>query len=188
MSLRKPEIRISAEEYLESERDQSVRHEYLDGIVYAMAGASDRHNLISGALYSKLLIHAGEGPCQVFISDMKVKVDESLYYYPDVMVSCDPSGGDPYFRTQPVLLVEVASPATERIDRHEKLVAYKRIASLQEYVLIAQDRMFVELHRRTGDQWNVFAFTQPDDIISIDAVGLTLSLQDIYRNVRFDQQ
>lgn len=188
MSLRKPNFRISVEEYLESEKDVTVRHEYLDGIVYAMSGASDRHNLIAGAFYAQLLNHTGGGPCQAFIADMKVKVDQSLYYYPDVMVSCDPPGGDAYYRTQPILLVEVSSPNTERIDRHEKLTAYRRIPSLREYVLVSQDQMFVEVHRRIGDDWETQAFTQPGDAVNLVSVGLVLSLQDIYRHVRFDPQ
>jgi Uma2 family endonuclease len=118
---------------------------------------------------------------------MKVKVAEDLYYYPDVVVTCDPPGGDPYFRTQPRLIVEVISPSTARTDRHEKLVAYRGLPTLQEYVLVMQDEMLIEIHRRQNDgQWGIETFTQPEEVIHFASVGLSCSLADIYRNVRWD--
>lgn len=183
MSLRKSAQHVSVAEYLAGEKDSPVRHEYVHGQVYAMAGASDRHNLIAGTVYSRLLDHTARGPCQTFVSDMKVMVDSSLYYYPDVVVSCDPPGGDPYFRTQPVLIIEVTSPNTHRTDYQEKLAAYKRIPSLREYVLIAQDQVLVEIFRRdAGDRWTVEELTEPDQQLRFESVGLSMSLADVYRN------
>jgi Uma2 family endonuclease len=186
MSLRKPETRLSVAEYLEGEKDSPVRHEYVEGYVYAMAGASDRHNRISLNIASRLNDLLGEGPCEVFMADMKVMASPEIYYYPDVMVSCDPPGGDAYSRAQPVLLIEVTSPNTHRADHHEKLLAYKRIASLREYALIAQDQMLVEVHRRQeGDHWDQEVLNQPDEQLRFESVGLNLSLAEVYRNVRF---
>jgi Uma2 family endonuclease len=185
MSLQKPQPYISVAEYLEREKDSPVRHEYVDGQIYAMAGTSARHNRIALNLASRLDDHLNGGPCEVFIADMKVSVDPMVYYYPDVVVTCDPPGGDPYVRTQPRLLIEVVSPSTERIDRHEKLFAYRRIPSLQEYVLVLQDRMQVEVYRRQGEEWPRQMCTQPDDRVHFASVGLTLSVSEIYRNVRW---
>jgi Uma2 family endonuclease len=185
MSVHNPQSYISIAEYLEREKDSPVRHEYVDGQIYAMAGASARHNRIALNLASRLSDHLNGGPCEVFIADMKVSVDPVVYYYPDVVVTCDPPGGDPYVRTQPHLLIEVVSPSTERIDRHEKLFAYRRIPSLQEYVLVLQDRMQVEVYRQQDEEWPREIFTQPEDHVHFAAVGLTLSVSEIYRNVRW---
>jgi Uma2 family endonuclease len=187
MSLRRKASQVSVAEYLAGEKDSPVRHEYVDGQVYAMAGASDRHNRIAGNLYARLSTHLGDGPCEPFISDMKVKVAANLYYYPDVMVSCDGPGSDAYVRSEPRLIIEVISPSTERTDRHEKMTAYKQAASLQEYALVMQDRMQVELHRRQADgQWSSETFSQPDAEVQFNSVGLSLSVSEIYRNVRWE--
>ena len=186
MSVQKPQFYIGVAEYLESEKDSPVRHEYVDGQMYAMAGASDRHNRIALNLASRLNDHLNGGPCEVFIADMKVIVDPVVYYYPDVVVTCDPPGGDPYVRTQPHLIIEVVSPSTERTDRHEKAFAYRCVPSLQEYVLVLQDRMQVEVYRRqSGDEWPREIFTQPEELVHFASVGLTLRVSDMYRNVRW---
>ena len=187
MSLRKPIDRISVDEYLEGEKESPIRHEYVDGHVFAMAGASDRHNLIAGTVYAQLLDLLSPGPSRAFISDMKVRVEPSIYYYPDVVVACDPPGGDHYTRQQPVLIIEVTSPSTQRADRFEKLPAYKRIACLVECVLISQVQMFVELHRRVGGEWQTELLTRPDDQLRLQSVGLSMTLSAIYRNVEFDE-
>jgi Uma2 family endonuclease len=186
MSGQQPQSSISIAAYLASEKDSPVRHEYVDGQLYAKAGASDRHNRMALNLASRLDGHLNGGPCDVFIADMKVIVDPAVYYYPDVVVTCDPPGGDPYMRTQPHLLIEVVSPSTERIDRHEKAFAYRRVPSLQEYVLVLQDRMQVEVYRRqSGDEWTREIFTQPEELVHFASVGLTLRVSDLYRNVRW---
>jgi len=187
MSLPKESLSLSVGEYLEGERDSEVRHEYVSGQAYAMAGASARHNRIALNIAGRLNDLLADGECEAFMADMKVRVAPDLFYYPDVVVTCDPPGGDPYFRTEPRLVVEVLSPTTQRTDRHEKLAAYKGCPSLQEYALVSQDGMAVELHRRVGDGWLTELFTEPGDRCAFDSVGLTLALNDIYRNVRFDE-
>ena len=184
----KPQFYTSVAEYLAREKDNPVRHEYVDGQVYAMAGASDRHNRLALNLASRLNDHLNGGPCEVFIADMKVIVDPLVYYYPDVVVTCDPPGGDPYVRTQPHLIIEVVSPSTERIDRHEKLFAYRRVPSVQEYVLVLQDRIQVEVYRRQSeDEWSREIFVQPEEYVHFASVDFTLSVSDIYRNVRWSE-
>jgi Uma2 family endonuclease len=187
MSLPKEKSTLSIEEYLEGERDGEVRHEYVAGQAYAMAGASARHNRIALNIAGRLNDLLADGECETFMADMKVRVAPDLFYYPDVVVTCDPPGADPYFRTEPRLVVEVLSPSTERADRREKLVAYQGCPSLQEYVLVSQEGMLVELHRRTADGWHTEVFDGAEDRVTFDSVALTLTLADIYRNVRFDE-
>lgn len=187
MSLPKERFNLTVADYLAGERDGAVRHEYVGGQAYAMAGASARHNRIAGNIFARLSDHLDGAECEPFISDMKIRVAEELFYYPDVVVTCDRPGGDAYFRTAPRLIIEVLSPTTERIDRHEKLSAYRNCPSVQEYALVSQEGMRVELHRRSNDEWKTIFFTELDEQCAFESVGLTLSLSDIYRNVRFDE-
>jgi Uma2 family endonuclease len=188
MSRRKPKIQVTVAEYLWGERESTVRHEYVGGEVYAMAGASDRHNRIALNIASRLNDHMAGGPCEVFISDMKIRVAPEVFYYPDVVVTCDAVGADAYFRTEPRLIVEVISPTTERIDRHEKMTAYKAVASLQEYLLVSQDEMRVEVHRRTGTEWEVSAYTGAQEQLRLESAALSVSVADIYRHVRLPEE
>ena len=185
MSAKRQLRRLSVTEYLEAEKDSSVRHEYIDGQIYSMAGASDRHNRIAGNFYNRLDDHLGDGPCEPFISDMKVWVSESLFYYPDVVVACDGPAADPYYRKQPRLIIEVSSPGTERIDRSEKLLAYKQIKSLKEYVIVSQDRVQIEVFSRgRGDRWSWRLLTELGDELRLDSAGLTLTVSQVYRRVK----
>jgi Uma2 family endonuclease len=187
MSQRKPRTYISVADYLAGERDSAVRHEYVQGEVYAMAGASDRHNRIALNIASRLNAHVGSGPCEAFMSDMKIKVAPEVFYYPDVVVTCDPAGGNAYFRTEPRLIVEVISPSTERIDRHEKMAAYKDVPSLQEYVLVMQDEMRVEIYSRKDTEWEASIFTGAEEQLQFASVALAMSVAEIYRNVRLPE-
>lgn len=172
---------LTAEEYLEGELHSDVKHELVGGQAYAMVGASSGHNWIAGRLHAALLAHLTR-PCRVFMSDMKVRVDED-FYYPDVAVTCEPVDAKAYFITEPLLIVEVLSDSTERTDRHEKRLAYQRLESLKEYVLVAQDRMQVEVYRRVdGKDWEVERFDERDDL-RLESVDLTLPLTDIYQDV-----
>ncbi|OLE51576.1 MAG: hypothetical protein AUG51_22620 [Acidobacteria bacterium 13_1_20CM_3_53_8] len=188
MSLPSERFILSVADYLTGERDGAVRHEYVSGQAYAMAGASARHNRIALNIAARLNSHLADDDCEAFMADMKIRVAPDLFYYPDVVVTCDKPGSDPYFRTEPRLIIEVLSPTTERIDRHEKLAAYKNCPSVQEYALISQEGMMVELHRRTVGEWQAEIFTEANDQCAFESVGLTMSLGDIYRNVRFDER
>jgi Uma2 family endonuclease len=189
MSVPKKLQRLSVAEYLEAEKDSLVRHEFIDGQIYAMAGASDRHNRIAGNFYNRLDDHLGDGPCEPFISDMKVWVSETVYYYPDVVVACDGPGADEYYRKQPRLIIEVSSPGTERIDRSEKLLAYKQVKSLKEYVIVSQDRVRIEVFRRgRGDRWSWKLLTELSDELRLESVHLKLTVAEVYRRVKFPQR
>jgi Uma2 family endonuclease len=179
-----PKARISEQEYLATERDGLVRHEYIDGEVHAMAGASDRHGLIVSALVYALKPHARRNACQLFSSDMKLKLNLSgkiVFYYPDLVLACDADDNDPYYRTAPKLVIEVLSESTERIDRREKLLSYIRIDSLVEYVIVEQARRSVEIYRRRND-WLPDTVEETGEV-KLDSLDCTLTLDDIYADL-----
>ncbi len=176
-------FQVNRDDYLAFEQASSVRHEFLDGVVYAMSGGTDAHNLVAGALYSTLFQRL-TSPCQAFISDMKLRIATEVaetFYYPDVMVSCAETDRDPLWREQPVFLAEVLSPSTQRIDRHEKLIAYRQIASLQDYAMLAQDTPQIELFSRAND-WRP-VLLQVEVNIDIKSLGFTMPVRDLYRRL-----
>lgn len=179
--------RLSEQDYLLGELSSEIRHEYVDGEVYAMAGAGEAHNLIALNIASKLREFVRGGPCRVFISDMKLHVKTwKAYYYPDVMVTCDPADSQSHFKEQPVLVVEVLSPSTESTDRREKMLAYRTLSSLREYVLIAVDKRQVEIYRRDEqDEWQL-AVTSDGEFLSLTSVACHLTLDQIYEDVKLD--
>lgn len=174
---------ITPQEYLEGELRSEVRHEYVDGQVYAMVGASDRHGLIVNAVAFALTPKAREHRCQLFTSDMKVRLDfagQEVYYYPDLLLVCDNSDRATYYRECPCLIVEVLSESTERTDRREKLLAYQQLPSLEAYLLVAQDARRVEVFRRaTG--WRHELHTE--GAIDLPCLGSALALDDVYLDV-----
>ena len=176
-----PQAHTSIEDYLEGEQGGDIKHEYLAGQVVAMGGASDKHGLIAGSLYAALLPAARRKHCQLFIADMKVRVDHdtgSYFYYPDLLLTCDPDDKEsPYYRRHPCLLVEVLSPSTERIDRREKLFAYQTIPSLREYLLVDPDRRCVEVYR-FGETVRHETFTEGG--FWLDCLGAEITLDDVY--------
>ena len=177
--------RISVADYLEGEKDGEARHEYVGGHVYAMTGASARHGLIVNALAFALTPAARRRQCQLFTNDMKVHVrqaGEDAFYYPDLVLACDPEDRATYHRERPCLIVEVLSEGTERIDRREKLFAYTAgLSSLREYVLVAQDRPQVEVYRRHETDWAHETHTEGH--IHLDCLDLDLSVESIYEDV-----
>ena len=181
--------RLSEQEYLLGELTSEIRHEYVDGEVYAMAGAGEAHNLIALNVASKLRDFARGGPCRVFISDMKLHVQTwKAYYYPDILVTCDPTDSHSHFKERPSLVVEVLSPSTESTDRREKMLAYRTLSSLKEYVLVATEKRLVEIYRRDGnDEWQLAAVSQ-DQSLLLESVGVSLTLDEIYEDVRLDAQ
>lgn len=180
---------ITANEYLEAEKTTEVRYEYVNGYVYAMGGASRRHNLLTSTLSRLLGNHLQGTGCQVFVSDMKVRAggkNDTMFFYPDVMVACSHSSDeipkDPYVEEAPRLIIEVLSPSTEQHDRLGKLAAYTQIASLEEYLLVDQQDMQVDLYRRSGEQWQLTHLKNGDQLV-LAAIGLELPVADIYQEV-----
>jgi Uma2 family endonuclease len=174
---------ISADEYLEGERRAEVRHEYVDGRVYAMAGASDDHNRIAGNIFAELRERLRGQRCEPFINDMKVKIPPAfadVYYYPNVLVACDPTDNARYFRERPTVIIEVLSPETERTDRREKAIAYRQIATVEAYVLVEQERMAVTILRRTEPGWQSEVIDAPGSILKLPGIGVEISLERFY--------
>ncbi|CAK0773021.1 Uma2 family endonuclease [Gammaproteobacteria bacterium] len=175
---------ISEKDYLEGEKVSRVKHEYVDGQVYAMAGASKNHQRIITLLSRRLSECFDNTSCEVFTSDIKIHVD-GKYFYPDVVVVCDPDGDDdPYFTKSPRMIVEVLSGSTRKQDRTFKRYIYQIIPSLEEYVLIEQDFVQIELCRKSENWMPGFYFLGDD--ITFASVGLTLPVAEIYQRVEND--
>ena len=174
---------ISPDEYLEGERSAEVRHEYVDGRVYAMAGASDDHNRIAGNIFAELRQNLRGHRCEPFINDMKVKIPPAfadVYYYPDVLVACDPTDNARYFRERPTVIIEVLSTETERTDRREKAIAYRQIPTVEAYVLIEQERMAATILCRIEPGWQSEVIEGPGSILKLPGIGVEIPLERIY--------
>ena len=186
MNLAARHVYMPAGEYLEGEPKSTIRHEYIAGTVYAMAGAGERHNRIAGNLFFHLRAASRGTPCGVFINDMKLRIDDSdSFYYPDVMVTCDPADTQSLFKQLPCVLAEVLSPSTETIDQREKLLAYRKLPTLRHYLLVSQDQRWVQWHvRNEQGQWEVFDVKDPHTLqLTCPGIEVTLSLDDIYEDV-----
>ena len=171
---------ISEEEYLQGELSSEVKHELIDGRVYAMAGASANHERISVNVLAEIRSHLKSSPCEPFGSDMKLKVD-SNFFYPDVIVDCNFDESQPFYTETPVIIVEVLSKSTRKTDETIKRVAYLNIPSLQEYVIIEQDIVDIEVVRRS-EGWQPKHYFLGDEVI-FESIDLTLSVEEIYHRV-----
>ena len=179
----KQEEWLSEEAYLQGELLSETKHEYIDGAVYAMAGASKNHERITTNISGELWTQLKNTPCEPFSSDIKVKVG-SKFFYPDVMVVCKDDSGNDYYTENPVIIVEVLSKSTRRMDETAKKFAYQTLPTLKEYVLIEQDFVDVEVCRRSEGWVSRHYFL--GDSVTLDSVGLTLSVADIYQRVEND--
>jgi Uma2 family endonuclease len=182
---------ISPEEYLKRERQAEYKSEYLNGEIFAMTGASRKHNLIEGNIFGELRQQLKGRACEVYLGDMRFKVSfNGLYTYPDVVVVC----GEPIFEDDtvdtllnPTVLVEVLSPSTERYDRIAKTTYYRTLDSLTEHLLVAQDEVRLEQCVKQEDgQWLVYYYTSLDSSAELASIGCSLALRDIYDKVTID--
>jgi len=179
---------ITPEEYLQLELQRDVKHEYIDGYAYAMAGASDSHVTVSGNLFALLRNHVRGSGCRVFISDMKARIEQlNRYYYPDVMVTCDERDrGNTTEKKFPCLIVEVLSDSTEVFDRGDKFADYQVLESLQEYVLINVKRQRVECFRRQKEGlWLLQFYTSQDKYFQLQSVDFAAEMSALYEDVVF---
>ena len=176
---------VPVEDYLASEETSDVRHEYLGGMVYAMAGATRPHNAIAGNLYFHLRQHLKGGPCKIYMSDIRVNFkirEDEYYYYPDIVVTCEPRDTHERFVRFPKLIVEVSSPSTQRIDRREKFLAYTTMESLEEYVLVPQtDSGFTVFRRANG--WRAEKISGDDADLTLGSLPVTWPRAVIYEGV-----
>ena len=186
MSLPAPQPFFDAQAYLAWEAEQSTKHEYHDGEVFAMAGASDAHVTVALNIAMALRNHLRGSPCSVFISDMKLRVEEdNAFFYPDIFVTCAESDrGQSHSKSAPVLVVEVLSPATSAYDRGAKFAAYRKLPTLREYALIDPERLSLDLFRRDGDskRW-VLHPIEAGGHVEWASVGLQVPLEALYEDV-----
>jgi Uma2 family endonuclease len=182
-------LQRSVEEYLESEASSIVRHEFLNGTLHEMAGASRNHNRLVRRIERLLNDQFGNGPCEAWNSDIKLRIRTSLsefFYYPDVMVGCDPADNDHYYLESPSILFEVLSPLTEQIDRREKLLAYQAIPSLEHYVIVSQTERQAEWLRREGNSWTVSVLSDPADGLEFSRQNAALTIGEVYEGITFE--
>jgi Uma2 family endonuclease len=170
--------RISIEEYLAGELISEVKHEYEDGYVYAMAGTSKNHQSVASNVLGEIRQHLKTTRCRPFGTDVKIKVGNK-FYYPDMMVVCEDKSNNPYYTDSPVLIVEVLSDSTRQRDKTLKKMAYQSLPSLQEYVLIEQDFVDVEVCRRSA-QWQSQHYLLGDEVW-FESIGFKLPVEEIYR-------
>lgn len=181
MPLAKQHTFLSIEDFLAGEQVSEVRHEYVDGVAYAMAGGSVNHNLLSGNVYRLLGNHLENRSCTPFTADMLVRTTQTRFRYPDVAVFCDEFLGDERYLDNPVLLVEVLSRSTRQNDKGSKLTEYLALPSLQEYVLIEQDFVEIQVLRRRNN-WRLESYYL-GQTITFESVGVTVSVEAIYQKV-----
>jgi len=176
---------MTEDEYLEFERNSPMRHEYVNGVVYAMSGATLAHNRIVTRLHRALGRRLRAGPCEVFTLSLKLKVateSDSFFYYPDLMVSCDRKGWYEECVVNPRLVIEVLSSSTKHIDRREKATTYRRIDTIEEYAIVAQHSRQVTIHRR-ADNWLPDVVSDPGASAEFRSVNAIVPLEEIYENI-----
>lgn len=177
------------DQYLQMERQSPIRHEFVDGRVYAMAGGTRRHNHISRNVTRLLDERLQDGPCQLYTADMKVRLaNERDHVYPDASVTCDARDvvdDEPDYISYPRLVVEVLSGSTEKHDRSAKFDLYRARDTFREYVLIETERSEIQVRLRTDDDVWTTAFYGPDDEVVLHSIDATIPVAEFYRGIRF---
>jgi len=177
----------TAEEYLTLERSASSKSEFHDGQIYAMTGASREHNLVTINIAGELRNQLKKRPCEAYVNDMRVKAaDARSYHYPDIVVVCGtPQFEDAHVDTllNPTLLIEVLSPSTEAYDRGGKFAHYRKIPTLREYLLVAQDQPSIERYLRQGDVWILTEAVGLEADVPLESIDCVLSLREVYDKV-----
>ena len=179
---------VTPEEYLAAELLSPIKHEYLGGVVHAMAGAKNIHNEIVGNVFGSLFSRLRGKKCRPYNSDTKVRVrmpNQLRFYYPDVQVFCDPNHKEDSFQDRPVVIVEVLSPSTSRVDESEKLDAYQTIPSLEVYIIVDSTHARVLIYRRTATGFTREVFHGLEGSVKLDCIGIELPLSEIYDRTEF---
>jgi Uma2 family endonuclease len=182
---------LTPEEYLQLEETSSIKHEYIDGEVYAMASATDAHVTIAGNIFALLLAYLRGSGCRVYISDMKAKIEsKNRFYYPDVMVTCDDRDtNNTTYKQFPKLIIEVLSDSTEAFDRGDKFADYQFIDSLEEYVLVNTKKARIECYRCTEDNnlWLLQFYTLNDRNFKLASIEFQGNIIDVYEQVELSK-
>lgn len=188
MNLPQPVEKFTPDAYLEWEMANEIKHEYLDGEVFAMSGAKDSHVTVSGNLFILLRNHLRGGPCRVYMVDMKARVDAAnCFFYPDVVVTCDPRDRiTDYYKSHPVFIAEVLSASTAAFDRGRKFSAYRQLDSLREYLLIDPEALSADCFRRDDSgHWVLYPY-EAGSTVELASMGLSLPIEALYEDVDFD--
>jgi Uma2 family endonuclease len=178
-------LTMTGEEYLAWEARQERKHELVNGVVRLMAGGTVAHNTIALNCAVALRIGLKGGPCNVFVSDLKVRTRDHGYRYPDVTVDCGAPNSKDLFADKPTVIVEVLSPSTEWFDETDKLDEYRSIASVNHVVLLSQQRPFARVWTRDGELWRTQDADGMDAEIALSTLGLRLAMNDVYEGVEF---
>ncbi len=185
------EMLMTVEEYLAFEEKSRIRHEFIDGEVFALAGGKRNHSLIASNIGTELAVQLRNRNCEVHFGDLRVEASEMTYVYPDVTVVCGDVRLVPdIFDTleNPIVICEVLSKPTEARDRGDKSSAYRRLKSLTDYVLVSQNKMTIEHYARQPDgSWKLYEYTEPHEKIVFESISCELTLAEIYRRVEFPQ-
>ena len=180
----------SFEEYLAYEIESEIKHEYIDGEIYAMAGSTENHSLIMMNTTTEINLQLRDTLCRLHSSKMKIKISETKYVYPDFSAVCSKPIFDDdkhMILTNPVLVAEILSPSTEKYDRGLKSTFYRNLPTLKQYLIIEQSRIHIELLTRQEGGWFVQDFDQFDVAIPLDAIGVQLPVSEVYRGIEFNE-
>ncbi len=174
---------LAFSDYLEYEKTSPVRHDYIAGQLFEIETLSPQHDRLAINIGSGLYDRLQETSCQVFTAEMKLWIPSAdVVYYPDVMVVCDPEDSNPNYKTNPQLIVEILSSNTVATDRQEKFFAYQKLPSFQEYVLVPQDPIGIEIYRKTAEgDWEKILLNPKEDLY-LESLGVTLTLSEIYED------
>jgi Uma2 family endonuclease len=178
---------MSFEEYLEFEKTADVRHEFVDGFVFAMASANNAHNVIAGSIFARVHFAARKAACRAYINDMKLKTPSEKGYYPDVFVVCDKNDLNTDVKTTACFIVEILSDSTQDLDRGEKWENYRKIKTLESYILVSQKKRLVEIYKRQPDGTWLYNVLESEGILELACIDAKVSLEDIYENIDFSQ-
>jgi Uma2 family endonuclease len=181
---------MTVEEYLAFEEKSKIKHEYMDGEIFAMAGVKRNHSLANTNISTELNLQLRDSDCEVHISDFRVRVRETHFVYPDVAVACGEidveTSGEIETLINPLVIFEVLSKSTEKRDRGEKAEDYFKISSLRDYILVSQNRMRVEhFHRESDNKWSLIIYEKPEDVLILDSINCKLTLRQIYLKINF---
>lgn len=177
--------KMTFEEYLEFEKRADMRHEFVDGFVFAMAGATDTHNHITGSIFARAYLAALNTQCFVYKENMKLRTPDGTGYYPDVFAVCDPNDTDNTVKTRACFIVEVLSDSTQDLNRGEKWIRYQQIKELQSYILVFQQQKRLEIYKRQSDSSWRYEVMENEGVLELPCLNLAITLAEIYERVDF---
>jgi Uma2 family endonuclease len=180
--------KLTPEGYLAAEEQSSIKHEYIDGEVYAMAGTTDNHNAIAGNLYILIRSHCRGKNCQVYFADIKARIEKkNCFYYPDLLVTCDQRDQETQtYKCFPKLIIEVLSESTEKFDRGDKFSDYQALESLEEYVLVSTQHQRVEIFRRQDQAWRYERYDGARSHFRLHSIDLEITIPAVYEDVTIE--